>query len=72
MGELAMKNHKYLPLKGMGKVPFRSPTPKCRKIHLQEVQPRSFVSALRRNDVDLRSNDVACKHANDVVSCGHK
>ena len=26
----------------------------------------------KRNDVDLKSNDVASKLANDVVSCGHK
>ena len=31
------------------------------------LQPRSFVSALRRNDVDLRSNDVAC--ATQMMLC---
>ena len=31
----------------------------------------SFICAAHGgNDVDLRSNDVACKHANDVVPCG--
>jgi hypothetical protein len=30
MGELAMKNHKYLPLKGMGKVHSYSLARKCR------------------------------------------
>ena len=32
----------------------------CVAHHLHEVQHRSSVSALRRNDVSLRLNDVAC------------
>ena len=43
----------------------------CEAHHLP--QATSFICVrLRRNDVDLWSNDVACKHANDVVFCGHK
>ena len=41
-------------------------------------KPTSFVRSttsficvrLQRNDVDIQSNDVACKHANDVVPSG--
>ena len=57
-----------------------------RQLHLRQRRniigrkPTSFVRSttsficvrLQRNDVDIQSNDVACKHANDVVSCGHK